>query len=246
MTSTITILCPQGIVMAADSRISYVDSVTGQPRELMDDVKKIFYLRKAKVGISYWGLATIQGKPMLDFLQEIEDTFIQEEDKINDVAEKLLKRLHGTTPRIRTRMGLHIAGYVREGTNYIPKLQHIFHERWHSDGEFTNENCHLEYHSNGKKILFHQYYPYPVLFNGDNAVANCLFNYIPHISGQKIRTDLLTLDECLDLAELILSVSIQRLDFYFTRQEDKVFRSVGGPIHIGRIKLIEGFDWYKE
>jgi len=232
--------------MAADSRITLVDRETGAIQGMIDDIRKIYRVKKNNIGISYWGLATIEGKSMLEFLEELENERIGDEDNVDSIARKLVDCLQKIKPPIDTKMGLHIAGYLQEKENYYPKLRHVFHENWHSAGKFTNEDCHIEFHQKGKKIRFPSYNSYPVLFNGDNNIANCLFNYIPIISNQRIRSDLITLDESLDLAEIILSLAIQRLNYYFNPEGNKIYKSVGGKIYIARIRPKIGFDWYKE
>lgn len=145
-------------------------------------------------------------------------------------------------------MGLHLAGYLVKDDKAIPQLRHIFHERWHDDGEFTNENCHKEAYLNGKRFLFKSYVPYPPLFNGDNAIANCLINFIPAMTKgkQKIQPDLLTLEECLELAELVVGMSIKRLNYYVDTESRKVPKTVGGKVLIAKITPTEGFEWVKD
>lgn len=231
--------------MAADSRITYVDPITNQILSYTDGVRKIYCISKANVGISYWGLAEIQKNPMLDFLTEFEASLIDESDSVDTVAEKLKKELEKITPKTQTRVGFHIAGYTR-GQEQSPRLRHLFHETWHSAGIFTNEDSHTEHHTGGRRVPFPSRNPYPVLFNGDNAIANCLFNYIPIITRQRIEPESLTIDECLELAELIVGMSIQRLNYYVDPQLRKLPPTVGGTLCIARITPAKGFEWYRD
>lgn len=184
--------------MSADSRITYIDAITNEILEHVDDVEKLYHVKKVNVGISYWGLAEIQDKSMLDFLSEFEEAQIDEDDSIDEVAEKLKNHLENIVPRIRIRIGLHLAGYEKSGEESTPRLRHIFHERWHSSGEFTNEDSNSEWHREGERIPFPTRRLFPALFNGDNTIANSLFNYIPLITRgkQRIRPEVLTLDQC--------------------------------------------------
>lgn len=233
--------------MATDSLITYVNPTTNQIIRYDDNIKKIYHVSKVNLGISYWGLAEIQKKPILDFLIEFEESCIDKTDTINEISEKLKNYLQDLKPKIQSRMGLHLVGYVKKEEEYIPRLRHVFHERWHSAGEFTNENSNIECHLGGKRIPFRSHFFYPVLFNGDNAIANCLFNYIPSMTRgkQSIRTELLTLDECLELAELVVGVSIQRLNYYVDPRLRKIPKIVGGKIYIGKITPAKGFEWVK-
>ncbi len=240
-------LCPQGIVMSADSRITYIDAITNEILEYVNDVEKVYHVTKVNVGISYWGLAEIQDKSMIDFFTEFEETQIDEGDSIDGVAEKLKNHLENVVPKIRIRMGLHLAGYEKRGDEFTPRLRHIFHERWHSSGEFTNEDSNIEWHREGERISFPSRRLFPVLFNGDNAIANCFFNYIPLITRgmQRIRPEVLTLDECLELAELIVSLSIQRLNYYVDTRLERIPKTVGGKIFVAKITPTKGFEWVK-
>ena len=246
MTSTFTILCPQGIVMATDRRITYVDPITNEILRYVDNIKKIYHVSKANMGISYWGLAEIKDEPLLDSLAEFEESCIDNADTIDEVAEKLKEHLHNVEPKIQVRMGLHLTGFVKKEEENIPRLRHVFHEIWHNAGDFTNENCHIECHLNGKRIPFPSYFPYPPLFNGDNTIANCLFNYIPMIRKQRILTELLTLDECLELAEFIVGAAIQRLNYYVDSRLRKIPKTVGGKIYLAKITPTKGFEWIKD
>jgi hypothetical protein len=233
--------------MAADSAATERDPITNEITHIIPDFRKIYHVSKTSFGISCWGLGKIQNKSILEYLAEFEESHVEKTDTIDQVAEKLSEHLRSVTPKIQKRMGLHLAGYIRKGDKSIPQLRHIFHERWHSDGEFTNENCHNEAHIDGKKVLFKSYVPYLPLFNGDNAIANCLFNYIPSATRgmQRIQPDLLTLEECMELAELVVGVSIQRLNYYVDSQLRKVPQTVGGKVLIAKITPEKGFEWVK-
>ncbi len=233
--------------MSADSRITYIEPTTNQILGYVDNVKKVYHVAKVNLGISYWGLAEIQKKPIVDFLTEFEESRVDKTDTIDDVAEKMKDYLQKVEPRIHERMGLHLVGYVKRKEGDIPRLRHIFHEYWHSSGDFTNEDSNIECHLDGKRTPFPSYFSYPVLFNGDNAIANCLFNYIPNITrgNQRIQTDFLTLDECLDLAELIVGMAIQRLVYYVDPRLQKLPKTVGGKIFIAKITPTKGFEWVK-
>lgn len=233
--------------MAADSAMTEVYPRTNAILKITPNVRKIYHVSKANLGISCWGLAKIQNKLILDFLAEFEESSIDKTDTIDEVAEKLKNHLQNVTPKIQLTMGLHLAGYVKKEKKYVSQLRHIFHERWHNSGDFTNENCHEEYHQNGTRIPFSSYFSYPTLFNGDNAIANCLFNYIPSVTGgrQMIRTESLTLDECLELAELVVGTSIQRLNYYVDPQLRRIPKTVAGKIFIAKITPANGFEWIK-
>lgn len=252
MTSTITLLCPKGIVLATDTRETIRDKYTGDIIKHRDGVQKIYQVKhNTNVGISCWGLAEVvsQGqskKDIVPYLEEFDSSVVEEGDTVDTIAEKLKEKLEGVTPRIDDRMGFHVAGYINSDDHKVPHLNHVFHWNWHGPGEFTNEDCHVEYHlPNGNKVLYKVRKEYPPLFNGDNLVANALFNYAPNIQPYySIVPHLLSLKDCIELAELVVSTSIQRLNYFFDlTQFQKIPPIVGGGVRIATITESNGFEW---
>lgn len=236
LTSTFTILCPEGIVMATDSRIK----VRGK---LFNGIQKIYQMLKTPIGISYWGYVGFNGKIVLEHLKDFEKDYVTDGDTVDHVAEKLKEYLENINPKISDRGGFHLAGCIQQNQSY--RLRHVFHETWHNVGEFTNENCHVEFHDpHGNKIIPHDEKSYPVLFNGDNFVANALFNYAPFVDGGfMIRPELLSLQEAIDLSNLILNWAVRRLTFYFGPNQRKVLPTTGGQIFVAKITCQNGFEW---
>jgi len=202
-----------------------------------DDVKKIYEFRGLNVGLSYWGKAGFQDRTILQLLEEFERQSSRKSDDVDALAFKLTQYFQTISPKIAIgdRMGFHIAGYVENA----PKLRHVFHESWHNAGEFTNEDCHVEYHIYpGNKVSYKERKDYPVLFNGDNLIANMLFNYSRTLAPYySIVPHELKLDECVELAKLIISASIHRLNYYFDQSMERsgIPKTVGGPICIATI-----------
>jgi hypothetical protein len=249
MTSTLTLICPEGIVLATDMRITRTDPETGNILDFIDRVPKIYHVEKNNTGISYWGLAKIQSRQIIQHLKDFEKEHLDQDDSVDKTAEKLKEYLEKIAPPIKDLMGLHIAGYIKEGSAIHPRLRHVFHWSWHKPGEFTNENCHEEYHfSNGDRVLFREKRKYPALFNGDNLVANALFNYAPRIRPYyRILTNKLSLKECIELANLIINASIQRIHYFFdVRYFQKIPPTVGGGVQMAQITASEGFRWIEK
>jgi hypothetical protein len=243
MTATITVSCPEGIVLAADKRITYLGP-DGQPPFFVDDIEKVFHFTKASVGASYWGLAEIGPVRMLDFLSEFESSSLADNDDVNSVAAKLVSRLRDVTPKITRRMGIHLAGYCRREETY-PQLRHVFHEHWHENGEFTDEDSNREYYQqDGSRLEYRSYEPFIARFNGDNSIANALFSSIPRLTGRDIILDLLGLAECIRLAELIVRTSGELFNFYFTRDQSRIIPGVRG-LSVATVTKEEGFQWVR-
>lgn len=243
MTSTITIVCPEGIVLGADKYITY--PMKPDRSIFSHECAEKIFLTKTNVGISYWGLATYGSKKGIDFLKEFDENDLDFNDSVDEIASKLKEKLEAVTPKIERRCGFHIAGYSK--STKIPKLRHVFHENWHDAGQFTNEDCHKEFHTkNGNKVVYRYERDCPVLFNGDNFIANALFN-IARLTRPDIRIipRRLSLKECIELVDLIINTSINRLDYYFDLNKyKKIEPDVGGGISILVIKDGEP-EWIK-
>ena len=234
--------------MAADSVATIRNQFSGEVEKIIPNIQKIYGFSKVGFGTSFWGLGTIQGKPLLDFLAYFEEKEVEKTDTLDQVAEKLTNALRKALPKNTDRMGLHLAGYAKTKSGNVPQLRHIFHEEWHSAGEFVCENCHKESLGEIGQTIFRDYRPYPPLFNGDNAIANCLINFIPAMTqqNQRIQPASLNLDECIDLADLVVGVSIQRLNYYVDPEYRKVPKTVGGTVYIAKITQAKGFEWVKK
>jgi hypothetical protein len=248
LTSTFTILCSQGIVLAADSVGTVRNRYSNEIEKIIPNIQKIYCFSKVGLGVSFWGLGTIQDKPILHFLEKFEDSEVQKTDSLDQVAEKLTVSLGKILPENTNRMGLHLAGYVKNSGSMVPQLRHIFHERWHAAGKFVCENCHKESLAEKGRLAFQQYLAYPTLFNGDNVIANCLINFIPACTEgkQKIEPSSLTLAECIDLAQLVVGVSIQRLQYYVDDDYRKLPKTVGGTVFTAKITQDKGFEWIQK
>jgi hypothetical protein len=62
---------------------------------------------------------------------------------------------------------------------------------------------------------------------------------------QKIEPASLSLEECIELADLIVGMSIQRLNYYVDPDYRKVPKTVGGEVSIAKITQAKGFEWVK-
>ena len=96
-----TVYLPEGIVMSADSRMT--GSVKNDEHNTLsytisDNAQKVFYLEKAKVGISCCGSMFIEGKTIADYLRIFEIEDIKKNDSVLEVARACLKTcgMHNT------------------------------------------------------------------------------------------------------------------------------------------------------
>jgi len=249
MTATITLSCPQGIVLATDRKITYTDpdgNVVDYEPQLVD---KIYRFSKVGAGASCWGLYwghNFGSSTILEILKEFENTMVENKDDVNIISEKLKSYLQARFPEIKKQVGIHLAGYCRgSGDDLYPQLRHVFHETWNNPGEFVNENSNQEYHlENGTKRVY-PYTPFISLFNGDNTVANMFFNFLPTVYPKRERQiilDLMNLDECIQLAKLIIRTSSDILGF-LTEIDKKIEKPEVKGLMVAKITKQDGFQW---
>ena len=92
-----TVFIPEGIVMAADSRVTgFRANKNGNVDKysLSDNGQKVFLLRKRTVGISSCGDAEINNQTIADFIREFEILHIKEDDSVKEIADNLRVFLH--------------------------------------------------------------------------------------------------------------------------------------------------------
>jgi len=245
MTSTLTLSCPEGIVFATDRRITRVDK-DGNIKKYQDNIDKIYKFSKVPIGASYWGLATVNSRTMLGHFKRFEETNVASKDDVNSISEKLKNYLESL--KIEDSMGVHLAGYCRNDDELYPQLRHVFHTSWHLSGEFTNENSNQEYHLEDGTKRVYCYEPFIALFNGDNAIANAFFNFLPNIYPNwkgRIILDRLRLRDSIRLAKMVITTSGDILDFLYTIDNQKVAPVVRG-LMVATITKEDGYQWIEK
>jgi hypothetical protein len=125
LTSIFTILCPHGIVLAADSAATKRNPINNEVESIETNFKKIYCISKTNFGVSCWGLGKINGKIILDFLAEFEESYVEKTDTLDDVAKKLVGFLQKEFSDNTDRMGLHLAGYMVVEGKAVPQLTHL-------------------------------------------------------------------------------------------------------------------------
>lgn len=103
-----SVYVPEGIVIAADSRMTgniMVKTPDGktQPQGMFtmsDNAQKVFLLNKVKVGISSCGLAVLDNKTISDYLRIFEIEEVKKNDSVTDVAKKLWTYAYSFLPKV--------------------------------------------------------------------------------------------------------------------------------------------------
>ena len=179
---------PEGIVMAADSRITQEDTVkkevdgreyfTKTKYTLSDNGQKIFLLSKVRCGISFCGKAFIDGMTIADYLRQFEISQLDETDTVCTVAEKLL-RYYG-----RSETMFFVAGYL----NDEPFVYDI-----------SNNKC-------SRRNIRDESVTYNALWNGKQDAVTKLLNADPVC---RINWTCLPLKDGVELAEFLVDLTIK-------------------------------------
>lgn len=107
------IYVPEGIVMAADSRLTRTKPqnainiphkdgenekvlLVNSTYTLSDNAQKVLLIKKAGVGVSFCGEAMINGVTVADFIRKFEIEKVEEGDSAETVANKLIEYYKGT------------------------------------------------------------------------------------------------------------------------------------------------------
>lgn len=113
-----TVYVPEGIVIAADSRmmanvvLQTPDGKTQQQgmMNVSDNSQKIFLLSKVKVGISSCGAAVLNNMLLSDYIRRFEIEEVTENDSVTDVA----KKLQGYAFKFFPNISFFVCGYEME------------------------------------------------------------------------------------------------------------------------------------
>ncbi len=207
---------PEGIVIAADSRLTgkkeYKDKDENNIVEkftLSDNSQKIVLLNKCKVGIASFGEAYIDGKTIADYIRLFEINDIDENDTPESVADKLFKHgpeFHGTT--------FYVCGYSKD----VPYVYCIT--------ATTKERINVD--SNGN-ILF------SVAWGGEIEALVKLINDVPVMRRNE---KLMPLKDGIDFAEFMVDVTIK-----YQRFSDCI-KTCDGPIDVLVMTKDKAF-WHK-
>lgn len=197
-----TVYIPEGIAIAADSRLTGTTTHkdgTKDRHTLSDNSQKLFLINNNTIGIACCGDAIIAGKAVGDFIRTFEIEEIKKEDTITDIANKLKDytiKLHGEG------VTYHVAGYVDD----IPYVYKII------NNEIIRNN-----------IKEDNSIQYGFTWNGDPEALRKLVLGNPPM---QFNFNLMQLKDGIDLAEFLIDLTIKYQRF------DMRLATCGGPIDI--------------
>jgi len=197
-----TVYLPEGIVMAAESRLTGIRTTSEKETTniskfaLSDNYQKIVLLDKVKVGISFCGDLIIQGKTVADFLRIFEIEKVEKDDTVEIITRKLVDFLkgHNTTK-------FFLCGYENDVPFFYVISPKVVRRNINDQGNIT----------------------YGSSWNGQVSAISRLINTDP---TTRINFGLMPLKDGIDLAEFLIETTIK----YERFQED--IQTCGGPIDI--------------
>lgn len=198
MTLILTWLFPFGIIMGADSAITYNTYITepdGRQRErILTGGTKILRIPKIKAGISYWGDAIIDDKTTDVWLSDFIFSHKEDYNSISDFANLLQNELRELVEELTEpegseeyrygKRGFHLAGYVEHEGRQVPTFYHIHNGQSETAQGINPRIINANYDLPPERVaeLFsHSAYPY--VRNGDFLLYTKIFDNLRRAFG---------------------------------------------------------------
>lgn len=230
---------PDGIVLAADSRLTRTrtTNITSSKENdntekitienttytLSDNAQKVLLIKKNAIGISFCGQAFIDGVNISDFIRKFEIKHINEEDSTEVVANKL-KEYFCNIDTI-----FFICGYDKD-TPYVYKLYKDDMQRINIKNKNIDKAIKMEQEeSNQEEICF------GATWSGQPYAITKLLNNKPPLNANY---NIMPLKDAIDFAEFLIDLTIKHERFCDDIQ------TCGGPIDILLITKDEAL-WVK-
>ena len=211
-----SVYVPEGIVLAADSRMTgniAVKTPDGKMQQqglfsLSDNAQKVFLFSKVRVGISACGAAVLENKTISDYLRIFEIEEVSKKDTVTDVAKKLQAYTFKHFPHVN----FFVCGY--DGDE--PFVYDVSREL----KRINMENGNLRYASS---------------WSGEQLAITKLLNSQP---PTPINHNLMPLKDAVDFADFLIDVTIK-----LQRFEMKP-KTCGGDIDVLVLTKDDAF-WYR-
>ncbi len=211
-----TVYVPEGIVMAADSRMTgniMVKTQDGKTQQqgmfsISDNAQKVFLLSKVRVGISSCGSAILENKTISDFLRIFEIQEVSKKDTVTDVAKKLQAFAYKFFPHVN----FFVCGYEEEEPFVFDVGKEL--------KRINMDNGNIRYASS---------------WSGEQLAITKLLNSQP---PTPINHNLMPLKDAVDFAEFLIDVTIK-----LQRFEMKP-KTCGGDIDVLVLTKDDAF-WHK-
>lgn len=226
MSLVVTVYVPSGIVLAADSRMSFLRSEErGESGEettrlqqqmvLSDNAFKVVELSKIGVGVSLYDAGIINSEPVDSHVHRFEEEVITPDDDVQTAATKFMAHFRDKFPNVG--IGFHMAGYIQEDRASVPYVL-VGHTTRESETRRVNSR------EDGRV-------QYGITRAGDTQIANRLID-----PKQLPLFNAMPLQDAIDYAVHLIRTTIDTMRF------EPRFPSVGGPIDIVVVTR-EGVRW---
>ena len=256
MTIVISILTPDGIVLASDSR-QIVHSVSKEGRVDSDNVQKIFQLNQY-LGLVYWGQGnfyTDKEKSPRSFYSLIKSAAKNLPNNcsveiaanlIHSDVKKVVQNHVSTIKNEQVGLGFYVGGYNFPDTEYgelykceIPGEVHL---------ERTTSDAGMVWSGQSEIVdrLILGYDPRWRQFSRQNASKGDFFNKLQPKLQLLINFPTMHLQDAIDLAGFLVNTTIemQRISDGIVGMPGYI-AGCGGTIEIAVITSFEGFQWVK-
>ena len=211
-----SVYVPEGIVMAADSRMTanlMVKTPDGKTQQqgmftVSDNAQKVFLLSKVRAGITSCGTAVLDNKMVSDYLRIFEIEEVSPRDSITDVAKKLQSYAFKFFPNVH----FFVCGYEQEE----PFVYDVSKEL----KRLNMDNGNLKYASS---------------WSGEQQAITKLLNSQPPTPVNHV---LMPLKDAIDFAEFLIDITIK-----LQRFEMKP-KTCGGDIDVLVLTKDDAY-WYR-
>ena len=213
-----TIYVPEGIVMAAESRMTI--TATMKPKEdnaptqtsifsISDNAQKVVLLNKVKIGISACGAGILDEITIADYIRIFEIQEVNPRDGVMVVADKLRRYSSKNSKMVQ----FHVAGYNDDEPFYT---------------QYRNNECKRLNHKDGQIL-------YGAAWNGEPVAINKLLSGQPNM---QTNFKIMPLKDAVDFADFLIETTIK-----YQRFEMKP-KTCGGDIDVLVLTKDEGF-WHR-
>ena len=211
-----SVYVPEGIVLAADSRMTgniMLKTPDGKTQQqgmfsISDNAQKVFLLGKVRVGVASCGAAVLENKTISDYLRIFEIEEVSKKDSVTDVAKKLQAYAYKFFPHVN----FFVCGYDEDE----PFVYDVGKEL----KRINMDNGNIRYAST---------------WSGEQLAVTKLLNSQP---PTPINHNLMPLKDAVDFAEFLIDVTIK-----LQRFEMKP-KTCGGDIDVLVLTKDDAF-WHK-
>jgi hypothetical protein len=222
MTLIVTAHVPEGIVMAADSRLTITNTRDVEGRTVVDvaasqtDTACKLFLAANRVGISTFGAATLGLTPIAGFIEQFLESQVLPTTPPEAVPQLLVAHF-GHLPKVPDT-GFHVAGYAQ------------------LDGKLVQHVWRVSVNSGNISLIVPGQQSCGILWNGEIDVMSRLFGSgmqhaapngtVSPLPSFNVPVDMFTLQDALDFAVYAIRTTADTMKFQMRP------KTVGGPIDV--------------